>query len=459
MLRGQSATDVVRRATCHPDATSSHRRGMISRPVYSAALRLATPLILGRLLWRSRRAPAYRRRWSERFGYIDAVPGAPIWLHAVSVGETLAAAPLVRGLLKRFPDIPLLITSTTPTGSERVRALFGERVHHCYAPYDTPGAVRRFFDRVRPRLGLIMETEIWPNMLAEADRRGIPTLLANARLSERSAAGYARVPRLSREALSHLTLLAVQDNADATRFRKLGAPAHRVRVTGSIKFDQTIPPEMEAEGRRLRERLGTARPVWAAASTHDGEEAAALQAHARLRQQRANAALILVPRHPERFDAVADAARRAGFSVARRTHGASADFSADVYLGDTMGELPMFLAAADVVFMGGSLVPVGGHNPLEPAGLAKPVLIGPHVFNFSQVVALLERAHALKRISDVDALATEVIELFEDADRRRGMGTAGRTVVDANRGACDRVLAAVAEYLPATSAVADSGEH
>lgn len=419
---------------------------MLARTLYSNALRVAMPAVLARLLWRSRRTPAYRRRWGERFGAGPGLVGRPLWVHAVSVGETLAAVPVVEALLARYPGLPVLVTTTTPTGSERARAAFGDRVSHCYAPYDTPGAVRRFYGRVRPRLGLIMETELWPNLLAEGARRGVPLVLANARLSEHSARGYRRVAGLAREALGCLTLIAAQAEADAARFLALGVDPARVRVTGSVKFDQAVAEPARAEGRRLRAGLGPRRPIWIAASTHDGEEAAVLAAHAEVRRRHPDAALILVPRHPGRFGAVAGLCLREGFATARRTAGEPAPDCA-VYIGDTMGELPAMLAAADVAFIGGSLVAVGGHNLLEPASLGLPVVVGPHVFNFARIHALLAQAGAVVDVRDAAELAAAVGDLLADPAARGRLGEAASGVVAANRGARERLIELVAPLL------------
>ncbi|PWG64895.1 lipid IV(A) 3-deoxy-D-manno-octulosonic acid transferase [Sediminicurvatus halobius] len=421
---------------------------MSARALYAQLVRLLVPFALARLLWRSRRAPAYRRRWRERLGYGAAVPGRPLWVHAVSVGEVMAALPLIDAFRARHPDVPLLVTTTTPTGAERVADRLGQAVIHRYLPFDAPGAVRRFLDLAEPRLGIVMETEIWPNLIAAAEARGLPMVLANARLSARSARGYARFPALVRPALRGFAAVAAQTQADAERLCALGASPERVEVTGSVKFDQRLPAAQREAGQGLRAQLGAGRPVWVAASTHEGEEIAALAAHRRLRDRLADAALILVPRHPERFDGVAAETRRAGWTPVRRSRGEVPDTDAAVFLGDTMGELPLYLAAADVVFMGGSLVAVGGHNMLEPAALGLPVLTGPQVFNFQAVAELLDEAAALRYVDDAESLATALAELLADAPERDRMGRAGAEVVAAHRGACERTLALVEPLLP-----------
>ncbi|WP_440996094.1 lipid IV(A) 3-deoxy-D-manno-octulosonic acid transferase [Arhodomonas sp. SL1] len=415
------------------------------RRLYTLGLWFATPLILGRLLWRSRRAPAYRHRWRERFGYVPSPGAAPvIWLHAVSVGETVAAAPLVQALLDRHPDHQILVTSTTPTGAQQVRSLFGDRVRSCYLPYDTPGAVRRFLDRVSPMLGIVMETEIWPNLMAATEARGIPVVLANARLSERSARGYARLARLTAETLARFTLIAAQHEADAARFRRLGAPPQRVQVIGNLKFDQHIDEDQRHTGQALRARLGEQRPVWVAASTHEGEESVALAAHHRVREHLPDAVLILVPRHPERFPAVAAMVANSGLAMIRRTATVEAHAAtAAVLLGDTMGELPTLLAAGDVAFMGGSLVEVGGHNPLEPAALGLPVITGPHIHNFAGTFALLREAGAARTATGEEELAAAVTHWLRDGTARQQAGSAGREVVAAHQGALERLIEAL----------------
>jgi len=419
------------------------------RFVYTALVYLLLPFAFLRLLLRSRGNAAYRRRWSERLALFPPLPkpGA-IWVHAVSVGETLAAVPLIRALQARYPERPLLVTTTTPTGSERVRALFGDSVAHVYLPYDLPGATRRFLDRTRPVLGVVMETELWPNLYRAAAARGVPLLLVNARLSPRSARGYGKIAGLTRSTLNCLAVIAAQSPADAERFLTLGAERERVVATGNLKFDLTLAPELEAQGRALRVQLGAERPVWIAASTHEGEDAQVLDAHARIRAQRADALLILVPRHPERFDRVAALCAARGFSCARRSRDQPCAADTAVYLGDTMGELLRLFAAADIAFVGGSLVATGGHNLLEPAALALPVLTGPHVFNFRQITDLLVQAEGARVVADSAELAAALTALWADEALRRRMGQRARAVVDANRGALERCLALIARHMP-----------
>lgn len=428
--------------------------GAMNRTLYTLLFHLGLPLVALRLFLRGRKAPAYRQRIAERFACkLPAMRQGGIWVHAVSVGESIAAAPMVKALLTAYPDLPITLTCMTPTGSERIRAMFASepRVQHCYLPYDLPWAAARFLDHVRPKLGIIMETELWPNHIHQCARRGIPVALANARLSERSARGYARFAGLTRPMLEEMSLIAVQTETEAERFRSLGARAQCVQVTGSIKFDLKVDDQLLPRARQLREQWSALqRPVWIAASTHEGEDALILEAHQRLLQVHGDALLILVPRHPERFDAV-HALCRERFSTVRRSSGAAVDGQIQVLLGDTMGELMFLYALADITFVGGSLVPTGGHNPLEPAALALPVITGPHVFNFLEISAMLREAGALQQVDDAEGLAAAVRRLIELPQDGRRMGEAGRVVMRANQGALQRLLEALGRLIQTRS--------
>jgi 3-deoxy-D-manno-octulosonic-acid transferase len=422
------------------------------RYLYSAVFYCLLPFLLVRMLLRSRRAPAYRQRLAERFGLFGGDPapaGTPvIWVHAVSLGETLAAAPLIEALLERWPDHRLVVTTTTPTGSERVQALFGERVFHVYAPWDLPCAVRRFLDRVRPRLLLIMETELWPNMLHYSGAGGCRILLANARLSERSARGYARFGGLTRAMLRQLDTVASQSRADGERFLALGLPPAALHVTGSIKFDLELDASLRAAAAELRRELGAdSRPVLVAASTHPGEDEQILEAFARIRAGADNCLLLLVPRHPERFDEVHALCRGQGWEVVRRSAGVGPGPGIDILLGDTTGELLLLLSVASVAVIGGSLVPHGGHNVLEAAAWGVPVVTGPYMFNFEEISGLLVAAGAMVRLQDPAGLPACLQALLADPRRCSEMGAAGQRVVADNRGARKRLLALVAENL------------
>jgi 3-deoxy-D-manno-octulosonic-acid transferase len=419
----------------------------MNRPLYTALFHLGLPLIALRLWWRARRAPAYAQRIGERFGRgLPAMAPGGLWVHAVSVGESIAAAPLVRALLERYPQLPVTLTCMTPTGSERIRALFGgnPRVQHCYLPYDLPWAMGRFLDHVRPGIGIIMETELWPNLVDQCNRRGIPVALANGRLSARSARGYARFAGLTGPMLRQMSLLAVQTETEARRFLDLGARPETVTVTGSIKYDLHPDPTLMQRAHAVREQWEAGRrPVWIAASTHQGEDEVILAAHRQLLASHSDALLILVPRHPERFAHVGIAIEQAGFAFAHRAASERVGAQTQVVLGDTMGELLFLYALADIAFVGGSLVPNGGHNLLEPAALSRPVLSGPHLFNFQDIAQRLQDAKALEIVENADGLADAVrnlIELPQDARRR---GEAGLAVMKANQGALERLLVAV----------------
>ena len=419
----------------------------MNRALYTLLFHLGLPLLALRLWLRARKAPAYAQRLGERFAFrLPALQPGGLWVHAVSVGESIAAAPMIRQLLLRHPELPITVTCMTPTGSERIQALFaGEpRIQHCYLPYDLPWAAGRFLDHVRPRLAVIMETELWPNHVHQCARRGIPVALANGRLSERSAKGYARFARLTAPMLAEMSLLAVQTEVEAQRFLALGARPECVQVTGSIKFDLNVDPALPVRATHLREQWqADGRAVWIAASTHEGEDAVVLAAHRQLLESHADALLILVPRHQERFASVHALCKAQGFATVQRSLGQPVTAQTQVLLGDTMGELLFLYALADIVFVGGSLVANGGHNPLEPAALAKPVLSGPHMFNFLEIGAMLREAGALVEVDDAQGLATAVrqwIELPRDAVRS---GEAGLAVMRANQGALNRLLDAL----------------
>ncbi|HCG38008.1 MAG TPA: 3-deoxy-D-manno-octulosonic acid transferase [Pseudomonas sp.] len=415
----------------------------MNRTLYTLLFHLGLPLVFLRLLWRAWRAPAYSRRIGERFAIgLPPLRSGGIWVHAVSVGESIAAAPMIRELMARYPQLPITVTCMTPTGSERVQALFGDSVQHCYLPYDLPWAAARFLDRLRPRLAVVMETELWPNHIHQCARRGIPVALANARLSARSARGYARFARLTAPMLAKLSLIAVQTEAEAERFRLLGARRECIEVTGSIKFDLTIDPALLTRATDLRGQWAALeRPLWIAASTHAGEDEIILAAHRQLLAEHPQALLILVPRHPERFASVFELCRKEGFVAARRSRDEAVSAATQVLVGDTMGELLFLYALADIAFVGGSLVPNGGHNLLEPAALGKPVLSGPHLFNFLEISAQLRDAGALQEVENATELASAVDTLWKDLPYAERMRAAGLTVLKNNQGALERLLA------------------
>ncbi|WP_426117650.1 lipid IV(A) 3-deoxy-D-manno-octulosonic acid transferase [Pseudomonas sp. DSP3-2-2] len=423
----------------------------MNKTLYTLLFHLGLPLVALRLWLRARKAPAYRQRIGERFAFgLPPMQPGGIWVHAVSVGESIAAAPMIRALLARYPQLPITVTCMTPTGSERIKAMFaGEpRIQHCYLPYDLPWAAGRFLDHVRPVLGIIMETELWPNHINQCAKRGIAVVLANARLSERSARGYGKFARLTRPMLAQMSWIAVQTEAEAQRFRDLGARAECVAVTGSIKFDLSIDPQLLKDAAELREQWQTTqRPVWIAASTHAGEDESVLSAHRQLLASHPDALLIVVPRHPERFASVHDLCVQQGFATVRRSTQQPVSAQTSVLLGDTMGELLFLYALADIAFVGGSLVPNGGHNLLEPAALAKPVLSGPHLFNFLEIAALLRNAGALTEVSDAASLSAAVQRLFDQPQQARSMSDAGLQVMKANQGALQRLLDGIARLV------------
>jgi 3-deoxy-D-manno-octulosonic-acid transferase len=408
------------------------------RFIYSLLLYLLVPWVLLRLARRGLRNRGYWRRWGERFGFVPRLQAPLIWLHAVSVGEVRASAPLVKALSRDYPGNTILITTMTPTGSATVGELFGDSVAHCYVPYDLPTAVWRFLDRTRPRLALIMETELWPNLFHQCRQRNIPLVLANVRMSEKSARGYRRLKGFTRATLANVSRVAAQTEADAERMHALGAT--QAEVTGSIKFEMDVPADLAAASSALRSGFGD-RPVWVAASTRDGEEEQVLDAFARLREKFPELLLVLVPRHPERFDGVAKLCQQRGFRVERRSARKNAVAAETaILLGDTMGELLLFHAAADVSFIGGSLAPLGGQNLLEAAAVGTPVVFGPHMFNFGDISRMALERGAGRQVQNVAELANAIAGYLENPAARRAAGEAGQRMVAENRGALAKTL-------------------
>ncbi|MEQ6884150.1 lipid IV(A) 3-deoxy-D-manno-octulosonic acid transferase [Salicola sp. Rm-C-2C1-2] len=418
----------------------------MGRWLYSLCLYLALPGVLAFLGYRSLREPGYRSNLRQRFGHVRPDGAQPIWVHAVSVGEVLAAAPMVRRLMARFPEHPIVMTTMTPTGADRVRDVFGDEVAHRYVPYDLPHMVNRFLTRVQPVALVIMETEVWPNMVHACAQRRIPVILANARLSEKSAGGYARLMPLGLPPFHKLDWIAAQAKADAERFVAVGAEPAKVTVTGSIKYDVSIGDQARAAAAGLRELVGEERPVWIAASTHEGEEGPVLEAHSRLLERHPEALLILVPRHPERFGTVARLIGDRGLTMARRAAGDD-PAEAQVYLADTMGELLMLFGCARAAFMGGSFIARGGHNPLEAAAWSLPVLSGPHVFNFASVYKQLSTEGGVAFVHDGDELARQLIHFFDEPRLCTAAGERARAVMDANQGALDRLYEGVCWHI------------
>ncbi|MEM7281473.1 MAG: lipid IV(A) 3-deoxy-D-manno-octulosonic acid transferase [Pseudomonadota bacterium] len=412
------------------------------RFVYIFLIYVLSPVAILLMLWRGLRSPAYREKFPQRFGFLGfQLDQDSIWVHAVSVGEVQAASPMIRRLLDAHPDVPMVVSTVTPTGAQRVRDIFGDRVQHCYAPYDLPGSVKRFFNRARPKVAVIMETELWPNLFHQCGHRKVPLILANARISPRSVRKYRWFTGLFGGALSHGIVIAAQSKKDAERFESLGASPDRTHVVGNIKFDMDLPADRLDEGRRLREAHSPGRPVWLAASTHEGEESIMLDAMLTIRQRFPAALLILVPRHPERFSGVSIlVSDKYGFVLNTRSKDRVFDEYCEVFLVDTVGELPTFFSSADIAFVGGSLVPVGGHNLLEPAAAGIPIITGPHTFNAEEVNQLLLDAGAVETVHGADGLANQVIHCFSNPNECKAKGAKGLAVLQRNRGALDRLL-------------------
>jgi len=407
------------------------------RLFYTLGLWLLLPYVFFHLRWRARKQPEYLKHIGERFGsYVVRSDKPVIWLHTVSVGETRAAANLVKRLREKYPEHQLLLTHTTPTGREASEQLYGDDVLRVYLPYDYPFAVRRFLDHFRPRVGVLLETEIWFNLIHECHAEKIPLLLLNARLSEKSAARYARYPNLVQDGLRELSAIAAQSSADAERLTALGGQA--VSVMGNLKFDIEAPEIMLELGRQLRQRFGADRKIFLAASTREGEEALLLDALDTL--QIPGLLTVIVPRHPQRFAEVETLIAKHGLHCQRRSENTAIAPETQVLLGDSMGEMFAYYAACDIAYIGGSLLPFGGQNLIEACAVGKPVLIGPHTYNFTQACELAVAGGAAVRVQDATELARAVQSLFSHPEQMAGMGEAGKIFVSANRGATERAL-------------------
>jgi 3-deoxy-D-manno-octulosonic-acid transferase len=418
------------------------------RRLYSLLLYLLTPLVLAYLFIRGLRDSAYLARWAERFAaFAPPERRGGIVVHAVSMGEVNAASALVRELGLHFPDLPLCVTAFTPTGSARVRALFGDRVFHVYSPLDLPGTVRRFFKRLKPRLLIVMETEIWPNLFHQAAQRGIPLVMANARISDGSLDRYRRFGKLTASTLENASRIAAQSERDAERLVAIGAPAGRITVTGNLKFDLSVPPSLSEEGKSIRAGWGTNRLALVAGSTHEADEQALLAAFGALLNEYPQSLLVLVPRHPERFERAARLAQAAGLETHLLSQGSPCPPAARCLVIDRMGELLRYYAAGDIAFVGGTIASIGGHNVLEPAALARPLLFGPHTANVAEISdQLLERGAAL-RVCDAGDVEAALRRLFDQAELRDRMGRAALALVRDGQGALNRTLAIVEELL------------
>jgi len=422
----------------------------VSRRLYTLLFYCALPLIFLRLLWRARANPAYRQRWRERLAWYDtaAAPhtGKTVVFHAVSVGETHAAQPLIERLLQARADLRVVVTCTTPTGSARVRELFGTRVEHVYLPYDLPGAAQRFLAQFTPSLVVLLETELWPNLLHACSQRGCKVLLANARLSARSAARYARQPLLTRAMLGTLDTVVAQGAADGQRFVSLGLAGNKLLVNGSLKFDMAVNLQKVQAARELKAQW-KGRPVWIAASTREGEDAKVLRAMKLALRQVPSLLMVLVPRHPERFALAARLAGDAGFTVTRYSSGGAFGNEMQVLVGDTMGDMHFYYKLADIAFVGGSLVDTGCQNLIEPAALGLPVLSGPSLYNFQSVSDLLREQRGMIVVPDEAALAREIVSLLQQPNDAKVMGERARQVVAGNQGATERLSALILDKI------------
>lgn len=426
----------------------------MSRFFYSLLLYIIAPLAMVRLYLRSKKVPEYWQRKRERFGFFT-LPSSDkpiIWVHSVSMGETIASGPLVKQLQKHYPAHRILITTMTPTGSAQVRKIHGDSVDHVYASYDLPCAVRRFLNTVKPVMAIVIDTELWPNTIAACYKRSIPVLIANARLSERSAGGYGRFSLLTRPMLKEIDMVAAQNNETGKRFLELGLSEQQLNITGSIKFDLDVSPEVITTGQALRQKwqqgMGSDIHILVAASTHEGEDQQILDAFKIILTESPEVRLLLVPRHPERFDGVHQLIQDNQLSVVRHSQGTPPSDETKVILGDTMGEMMKLFAASDIAFVGGSLVPTGGHNMLEPATLNLPVLSGPHVFNFEEISKSLVQAGGLKIVKDSRALAQSTIRLVQDKDEYKSMSQHAGEFVRNNRGALKKTLSLIDKLIP-----------
>ncbi|MCL4117924.1 UNVERIFIED_CONTAM: hypothetical protein GTU68_000693 [Idotea baltica] len=421
----------------------------MNRFFYSVLLYLISPFLILRLLWRSRKLSAYSKRIFERFGFnLPKISSGGVWIHAVSVGESITAVPMIKAIRLNYPEISILVTCTTPTGSESLTRLLKDiNVQHCYLPYDLPWSVSRFLNKTRPKIALIVETELWPNYVAQCAKRKIKQALINARLSEKSAKGYSRISRITEPMLKSLDLIAVQTAVESQRFIDLGAKLENIEITGSLKFDIKIDSSVVTKSKQLKTLWKTTkRPVWIAASTHEGEDELILQAHRTLLLDRPDALLLLVPRHPERFDVVFDLCESQLFNVRRYSEGPNG-ISHQIIVGNVMGELLALYSMADIAFVGGSLIPRGGHNLLEPIALGKPVLTGPHCFNFFDIYTQLSEEDALITVNSASCLSNEIAMLWSSPDKAQLICKKSTLVLKRNQGALQRILHLISNWL------------
>lgn len=419
------------------------------RLFYNLILYIAQPFLLLFILVRSLKATEYRQRLSERYGFygnFSQPKPQGILIHAASVGEVIAATPLIKTLLQQYPQYALTVTTMTPTGSARVKATFGEQVNHVYLPFDLPDAVNRFLNFVQPQLCIVIETELWANLIHQCHQREIPLVIANARLSARSAQRYGKLTKCLQPILNKISLIAAQDNISGQRYQDIGYQGN-VQITGNLKYDIRLSEELRQQVSQLKPEFGS-RPVWIAASTHEGEDEIVLKSHRTLLEKHPDLLLILVPRHPERFAKVAELIEKQGFSYSRRSEKQIADNHDQVFLGDTMGELMLFYGVADIAFVGGSLIPRGGHNPLEPLAFQLPVICGKYTFNFPEIFAQLKAMQGFIEIEEnATVLSDSVEKLIQSPEYRHQIGSAGFNVLRENQGSLAKLLALLQPYL------------
>jgi len=411
---------------------------------YSTLIVLGTPFVLLYFAFRGLRDRTYLGRWHERFGFIRGMvkPGG-ILVHTASVGEFNAASPLIRALLKQHPELQLTVTTLTPTGSDRVKREFGDRVFHCYIPLDLPGAVSRFLSRLQPQLIIVIETEIWPNLYLQSQQKNIPLIMANARLSGRSVKRFQRMPAFVHKVLETVAWVGAQSDEDRDRLIRCGTQPQHTEMTGNLKFDLNVPGKLDEKSAALRSRWNKQRPVLVAGSTHEMDENVVIPAFVDLLESLPDALLILVPRHPERFTRSPQLAKAAGLRTELHSQGESCSEQAQCFVIDTIGELMTYYACGDIAFVGGSMGEQGGHNALEPAALGKPVLLGPNMDNAREIAAQLLQSNAALRVSDRQNFRQAAEKLLQDTTLRDRMGKAGRELVEKNRGALDLTLEAV----------------
>lgn len=412
---------------------------MVTRQFYTQLFYIGLPIVLLRLYWRGLKAPAYKQRWQERLGFYKTQSRQHlVWFHCVSVGEAEAAFPLIRLMQTEHPQQRFLVTTTTPTGSARVQAVLADQVEHVYLPYDLPFVLKRFFAHFQPKMAIFMEKEIWPNTFAACEAHNIPLFIINARLSERSAQAYKKIPNLVKPALQCVTLIAAQTEADSKRLIKIGALPEQVRVLGNIKFDMSIDDDVLVAGRALKQQNFNGRFVWIWASTHHDEELQLLPIYAPLKNLIPNLLVVIAPRHPERFEVVKKCCHQQGLNTVMRSENTEVSSATDIYVADSMGELKMLYAAADVAFVGGSMVAVGGHNVLEPALIGTPIIFGSHMFNFKEIAERILAEQAAVQCQNIEEIAAAVAKIHADQNYKNMLIAKAKAFVLRNQGATRR---------------------